>query len=146
MTLHIDNATRSRLTAPAVRAFFRIAEQWGLSEAQQQAILGGSADANTVAGWRDTPPASLALDHLERMSYVLGIYEGLERIFRYAPEKSRRWLSVPRPETPFAGQTPMEVMTSDGIVGLAAVRHYIDWVNGGPPSRNAALPPRDVAG
>ena len=68
MTLHIDNATRSRLTAPAVRGFLRIAEQWGLSEAQQLSILGGSVDALTLAAWRQTPPASLGPCQLERMS------------------------------------------------------------------------------
>ena len=146
MTLELGDATRSRLTAPAVRGFLRIAEQWGLSEAQQLSILGGSVDAGTFADWRQAPPALLGSDQLERLSYVLGIYEGLERIFRHAPDQSVRWLSAPRPETPFAGRTALEVMISDGVVGVAAVRHYVDRVNGGPLSRDGALPPRGVAG
>lgn len=146
MTLHIDKATRSRLTAPAVSGFLRIAGQWELSEAQQLSIFGGSVDSCTLDTWRQTRPASLGPDQLERLSDLLGIYEGLERIFRHAPEQTRRWLSVSRPEPPFAGRTPLEVMIGDGIVGLAAVRHFVDGVNGGPPSRDDALPPRDVAG
>jgi hypothetical protein len=53
---------------------------------------------------------------------------------------------VSRPEPPFVGRTPLEAMTGDGIVGLAAVRHYVDGVNGGPPSRDVATQPCDVAG
>lgn len=146
MTLEIGDATRSRLAAPAVRGFLRIAEQWGLSEAQQVSILGGSADVLTLAGWRQTTPVTLPAGHLERLSYVVGIYEGLERIFRHEPEHSRRWLSASRPGAPFVGRTPLELMISDGVVGLAAVRQYVDGVSGGPPSRDGALPPRDVAG
>jgi hypothetical protein len=48
---------------------------WGLSETQQVLILCGAVDARTLVVWRHTPPVSLELDHVERMSYVLGIYE-----------------------------------------------------------------------
>ncbi len=116
-----------------------------LSEVQQLSILGGSVDAYTFANWRQAPPPSLEPDLLKRLSYVIGIYEGLKRIFRHVPEQTRRWPSVSRPEPPFAGRTPLEVMTSAGA-GLAAVRHCADGVNGGPPSRDVATQPRDVAG
>lgn len=135
-----DPGTRERLSAPAIRAFFRLAKQWDLPESHQLALLGASISRATLHTWRTRSPKSpLSIDQLQRISYVLAIYEGLQRVFRRAPEEGDRWLRRPRVELPFAGATPLDVMVEHGITGLDAVRRYVDGAAGGPPSRELSL-------
>ena len=83
----ISNAeTRERLTKPAVQGFLKIADLWNLSEPQQLALLGESISRSTLNSWRSKGPKGLlSVDQVQRASLVLGIYEGLQRIFRRAP-------------------------------------------------------------
>lgn len=131
-----DPATRNRLTASSARAFFRLAHVWELSEAQQLTLLGASISRATLNVWRNEGPKSpLTIDQLTRISYLLGIYEGLQRFFRRAPAEAERWVRRARPDDPFGGAAPLDVMLQQGIPGLAAVRQYVDGATGGPPSR-----------
>jgi hypothetical protein len=133
-----DHETRQRYTGAAVRAFLRLARQWDLTEAQQLTLLGASLARATLSGWKaeETSRTTLSIDQLTRISYLLAIYEGLQRFFRRAPEEADRWVRRPRPEAPFDGATPLHVMLDRGIPGLDAVRRYVDAAAGGPPSRS----------
>ena len=85
---------------------------------------------------REGVTTTLNIDQLQRISLLLGIYEGLQRFFRRAPEEAERWLRRPRAEQPFDGRAPLDVMLEHGIRGLEEVRQYIDSAAGGPPSRS----------
>ncbi|MEQ9328566.1 MAG: hypothetical protein RJQ21_14885 [Rhodospirillales bacterium] len=68
---------RKGLSGPALRTFFRIAELWKLSVDDQMALLGLSA-RSTFFKWKKNPDTVLPRDTLERISYILGIYKGLQ--------------------------------------------------------------------
>ena len=69
-----DPAVRKRMSAPAVRTFFNIARAWGLSVAEQRALLGWPA-ASTYHKYKAGDVGALAYDTLTRVSLVLGIYK-----------------------------------------------------------------------
>jgi hypothetical protein len=132
-----DADTRARLTKPAVRAFFRLTGTWRLTEAQQLALLGESISRSTLNTWETAGPRGvLSVDQLARISYLLGIYEGLQRFFRRAPREGDRWVRRPRAESPFLGASPLDFMIRGGIPAMDAVRRYVDAAAGGPPSRS----------
>jgi hypothetical protein len=133
-----DPETRKRYTGAAVRAFVRLARLWELTEAQQLTLLGASLSRATLSGWKteEASKTALSIDQLTRISYLVSIYEGLQRFFRRAPDEAERWVRRPRHEAPFNGATPLQVMLDHGIPGLDAVRRYVDAAAGGPPSRN----------
>lgn len=137
-----DPALRAQLTPAVTRAFGQLAAFWGLSEQEQLALLGDSVSRSLLYQWRQSaaPRKSLNTDQMLRMSFLLGVYEGLMRLYRQAPEQAAAWLRRPRPEPPFHGQSPLEVMVGRQLFGLAAVRFYVDGLTGGPAG--ADEPPR----
>jgi hypothetical protein len=142
-----DAETRERLTKPAVKGFFKIAELWDLSEPQQLALLGESISRSTLSSWRSAGPKRtvLSVDQVQRTSLLLGIFEGLQRIFRRAPAEGDRWIGRARSEAPFNGLSPLDYMVQGGIPALVNVRQFVDSATGGPPSREwYPSPPREA--
>jgi hypothetical protein len=120
---------RRSLAAPALRTFFRIAEAWRLSAAEQTALLGASR--STYFKWRKAPEAAaLPRDTLERISYVLGIYKALQ-ILLPSPEQADGWVRRPNQAPPFAGRSALERMLSGNVADLYVVRQYLDAQRGG---------------
>lgn len=130
---------RHRLAAPALRAFFALAERWELSTEEQLALL-GSPGRTTLFAWRRAAPRSLAPDALARVSYLLASYEALERLFRRAPGEADGWMRRPNSGHPFHGVTPLAFAVEGGIPALMQLRAYLDHAAGGPPSRGEAAP------
>ncbi len=132
-----DGTTRARLSGPAVKGFLRLAHVWRLRTDEQIDLLGASVSRGTLRNWETggTSP-TLDADQLMRISYLLGIYEGLQRIWRRAPEQADAWIRRSRSEGPFGGRSPLDYMREGGILALDATRAYIDFVTGGPPSRH----------
>ena len=139
-----DPALRKRYSGPALRAFLDLARLWKLTAAEQLELLGSSMTRQTLAKWSQGATGLLSADELMRISFLLGIFEGLQRIWRNAPPEADRWIRRPRKEAPFEGQTPLDYMRR-GIPALERTRVYIDSVTGGPPSReDYPAPPRET--
>lgn len=131
-----DAATRQRLSPAAVIAFVRLAALWKLTDLEQLALLGESVGRTTLYEWRKgTVRAALNQDQIMRTSYLLGIYEGLQRIWRGAPDVADAWVRRPIEDGPFRGREPLAYMIGGGIPAMADTRAYIDAANFGPPSR-----------
>ncbi len=135
-----DAETRARYAGPAVRAFLNLAKAWKLSQTEQIDLLGASVTRQTLGNWAVRPPATLSADELMRISFLLGVFEGVERIWRHAPNEADKWIRRPRHEPPFYGLSPLEFMRR-GIPSLEKTRAYVDGVTGGPPSREDYPPP-----
>lgn len=118
---------RPDLVGPAIRAFLRLREQWDLSDAEARKLL-GDVSRTTLHNWRTKPPASLSRDTMERISYLLGIWKGLEILL---PQKDRADAWVKQPNAAFGGQSPLERMLAGNVSDLLAVRRYIDHARGG---------------
>ena len=119
----------SEMVAAGLRAFFRIADTWHLSNAQAMKLLGGPA-RSTFQKWKagDTKGITPSRDLAVRLSIVLGIFKALEIIYQRA-DHADRW--VREPNLAFGGQSALERMLAGDITDLAAVRDYLDHVRGG---------------
>jgi hypothetical protein len=116
-----------RLSGPAIRAFFKIAELWDLTGAEQQALLGGIS-RSTLQRWKREQDALLSGDQLERISYLLGIYKNLQVLL---PTRADGWVKRPNSAPLFEGRTALAVMVEGGITALRQVRIYLDAQRGG---------------
>jgi hypothetical protein len=116
----------SAFSTPALRGFFRIAKLWGLSVAEQQAILGipGSTFYRYQA---HTATARLSRDTIERISYVFGIFKALG-VLLPREEAADAW--VRRPNAAFGGESALERMTRGNVADLYVVRRYLDGERG----------------
>ena len=122
-------AERERLSASALRAFFRIAEKWVLTEVQKRALLGGIS-SSTIHAWRTRPSEQrLNQDTLVRISLVIGIYKALHIYF--GDQWSDRWVTLGNRGSLFAGEAPIEYMTRHGQPGMVNVRRVLDAARGG---------------
>lgn len=117
---------RKDLTGPALRTFFRIAEAWGLKEKEQMSLLGLDSRA-TLQSWKRGDVAAISKDALERISYVLGIYKGLQILL---PKTADEWVRKPNTAPLFGGRTALDRMASGNVADLYVVRQYVDAQRG----------------
>ena len=124
-----DPMVRRRMSGPALRTFFRVADAWGLSVAEQRALLGWPA-ASTFHKYKGGDYGTLAFDTLTRISLVLGIYKALQVLY---PEASLAdaWIKLPNTNPIFGGRPARTLMVEGGIDGLLQVRRLLDARRGG---------------
>lgn len=119
----IDEAQMSRV---AVKLFLGITEEWGLTD-DQRCSLAGLGTRTTLHNWRQKlnsgEPIKLAKDTLERLSYLAGIYKGLQLLFA-DPAQWKNW--VRKPNRDFGGASALERMLAGRVVDLVDVRRYLD--------------------
>jgi hypothetical protein len=111
----------------AKRAFFRIMDAWGLSDAEAQVIL-GKPSRSAFYTYKKGEGGRLSADTLERISYVLGVYKALQLLF-VQKEQADAW--VKKPNEAFGGSSALQRMLGGLVADLAAVRTYLDNVRGG---------------
>jgi len=112
----------------ALKGFFAIAGEWGLSEKEQLNLLGGPS-RSTYYRYKRLPRVKLPRDLLARISYVMGIYKALQLLFE-RPEQANAWLRKPNQAAPFNGQSALDRMLAGQVTDLAAVREYLDAQRG----------------
>jgi hypothetical protein len=117
---------RKDLTGPALRTFFRIADAWGLTENEQMRLL-GLDKRSTYQSWKRGGVATIPRDALERISYVMGIYKGLQILL---PRSANDWVRKPNKSPIFGGRTALDRMTSGNVADLYVVRQYLDAQRG----------------
>ena len=119
-----EPSDRRRLSAPAIRLFFNVAELWDLAVDQRRAIL-GDVSKQTYHNWKAGKIGALTRDQIERISLVLGILKGLRLVFS-DDAAAIRWLKAENRDLPFGGRSPLDRMTAGGINDLYEVRRYLD--------------------
>jgi hypothetical protein len=123
----IDLAAAPDQDAVALRAFFRLAELWGLSMEQARLLLGRPSRA-TMYNWKAGKARTVSHDTLRRISYLLGIYKALQILYQ-DPQLADSWIR--RPNAAFGGQSALERMLAGDVADLAAVRAHLDAARGG---------------
>ena len=113
---------RGRVDAVALKAFFNLAAEWGLTPADQLTLL-GQPSRRTFYRWRAGEVAGLPADTLERISVLLGIYKALG-ILLPIRERANAW--VTRDNTAFGGRSALDVMRQGRVDDLYQVRRYLD--------------------
>ncbi len=121
---------KKNLSAAGLRAFFNIAQAWGLS-AEEQIVLLGSPSRSTFFKWKSAPQtADLKRDTLERLSYILGVYKALQ-ILLPDSSASDAWIKKSNSAPLFGGKSALDRMLGGNIGDLLAVRQYLDARRGG---------------
>lgn len=107
--------------AAGLRAFARIADQWGVSVADAMALLGVDARSTYYDLLRRARESrevkGLSKDQLDRLSFLLGIYQSIRVLFPRSRETRDAWVSRKNTSSLFGGRPPLDVMRS-GMVGL----------------------------
>jgi len=124
---HYD-AQPAALAGPALRAFFKLAECWGLRVAEQRKLLGDPPES-TFYKWKRERDGALGRDTLERISYLLGIFKALAILFP-EPARADAWLRKPNAAPIFGGHSALERMLSGNVADLYVVRQYLDAQRG----------------
>jgi hypothetical protein len=119
---------RRRLSAPAVRTFFNVAEAWGLTVKEQLALLGFPAPS-TYHKYKAGQIATLSYDTLTRISLVLGIYKALHILYP-SDTLADNWVRLPNANELFGGRPAIHLMMDGGIDGLFQVRRLLDGRRG----------------
>ncbi len=119
-------ANEHEISRVAVKLFFGIAEEWDLTD-EQRCTLAGLGTRTTLYNWRQKLEAGerikLSKDTLERLSYLAGIYKGVQLLFA-DPAQWKNW--VRKPNLHFGGQSALERMLAGRVVDLADIRRYVD--------------------
>lgn len=116
--------TSTALLEAGLRAFFRLAGEWRLSEAEQLILL-GSVTTSELSKWRQGEIGSATSDTLERISYLLGIYKAIHTLLPN-PAHANAWVRAPNTASLFGGGTALDLMLRGKASDLHAVRAYLD--------------------
>jgi hypothetical protein len=108
--------------------FAKLAEEWGLTRAEQATLL-GLRSTTTLDNWRRSPPRTLGIDTLERISYLLHIWRSLHQVFPAG--YGLAWLRASVHEAPFLGRTPLEFMLQGRVRDLLDTHRYLKGVASG---------------
>lgn len=112
------------LLAAGLRTFFRLAEEWQLTEAEQIILL-GSPTGFDFGQCRRGEIAAANGDTLERISYLLGIYKAIHMLLP-APARANSWMRAPNAALMFGGKSALDRMLGGSIADLQSVRRYLD--------------------
>ena len=125
----VSTPDRRRLSGPALRTFFRIAELWSLSVEEQMTLLGLSA-RSTFFKWKRDSKVVLPRDTLERISYIVGVYKALQ-VLLPDEEAADEWVRRPNSAHLFGGRSALDRMLSGQVADIFLVRQYVDSECGG---------------
>jgi len=120
--------TSASAAAAALRTFFRLAEAWQLSAAEQMTLLGVARA--TLYQWKQGKVAPLDRHLLERLSHLFGIYSSLQILFPVAG-RADEWLRKPNAAPLFGGRSALDRMLGGQVSDLFVVRQYLDAQRGG---------------
>ncbi len=130
MNIAQPSISTNDMSRVAVKLFFGITDQWDLND-EQRCILAGLGTRTTLHNWRNklkaNQPVKLSKDTLERLSYIAGIYKGVQILFS-DPNQWKHW--VRKPNRDFAGASALERMLAGRVVDLVDVRRYLDGWRG----------------
>ncbi len=123
-----ESSPSEGLGGPALRGFFRLAECWKLRVAEQRKLLGDPPES-TFYKWKRQQEGSPGRDTVERISYLLGIWQALQILFP-DPAQADAWLHKPNQAPLFGGHSALQRMLSGNVADLYVVRQYLDAQRG----------------
>jgi Protein of unknown function (DUF2384) len=104
-----------------LRTFARIIARWKLPSADAMALLGVDSRSTyyeLLKRARESKEVKgLSKDQLDRLSYLLGIYEATRVLFPHSEESRDEWVSRANTAPLFGGRSPVDMMRS-GMIGL----------------------------
>ena len=116
-------AERERLSPSAVRAFLKIMERWDVREENARALLGGISHRQFCV-MKKEPGHTLGIDPLTRISYLVGIFKGLNVL--YSEGCADAWVQRSNINRIFGGESPLTYLIKGGLPALQTLRRLID--------------------
>jgi uncharacterized protein (DUF2384 family) len=123
-----SKAERERLSASALKGFFRLALAWQLRDDDARELLGGLSSSSFYE-WKKHPERVLEVDRITRISYLLGVYKALHVL--YGDKLADEWVHRPNTNPIFNGRTPLSFMLGGGLLAMQTVRKLLDARRGG---------------
>jgi len=116
-----------KVLAKALVALF---DHWQLSQDQMLALLGMAPTSKSVlpAYRRGERPLPASRDVADRASFLLRIHKGVRMLYPRDSELRYGW--VHRPKESLEGKSPLEIMLKDGLVGVARMARFVDFLRG----------------
>lgn len=118
-----NRENRERLSAPAIKAFFKIMSRWQVRDEDARHLLGGVSNG-PFYDMKKNPNRLLDTDRLLRISYLIGIYRALNVI--HVQQLADAWVRLPNASRLFGGQTPIAFMVKGGLPAMQIVRRLLD--------------------
>lgn len=108
----------------ALKAFFNIAKQWGLSEDDEGAIL-GQRDQAALRSWKDGTGLEPSNETIQRISHILAIFRAIGILI---PDRNiaAAWVKQPNAAPTFDGRTALDLMADGDLENLKTVRQYLE--------------------
>lgn len=102
---------------------------WNLTSAESLALLGlSTSNRRALTDYRRGKPLANDRDKLERAGNLLGIHKALRLLFPHNRELAYAWMKTP--SRAFNGHTPTQYIEDNGLLGVHAVRAYLDRQRG----------------
>jgi len=115
---------RARLSASALKGFFRLTDRWSLRDEDAKQLLGGVTNGPYYEMKRHPDKRVLDPDTLLRISYLLGIFKALDSL--HGRMLADEWISLPNSNRIFGGDTPLAYMICGGLPAMGTVRRLLD--------------------
>ncbi|HOP39549.1 MAG TPA: MbcA/ParS/Xre antitoxin family protein [Geobacteraceae bacterium] len=107
----------------------RLFDLWDLSTADRLELLGQSANSRAnLTKYRKGAPLPNLRDLLDRAGWLLSIHKSLRLL--YPHNETLRYMWINRRNKAFDNLTPLQVIRSEGIIGMAKVARYLDYQRG----------------
>lgn len=121
-----DDETRKKLASMLIKLF----DHWELDQRAQTNLLGLSElSRSTLDKYRkEINPLPKYRDMLDRAGYLLAIHKALRLLYPRNPAIRYSWVN--RSNRAFDNFTPLEIMQSQGVIGMARVARYLDYMRG----------------
>jgi len=113
------------------QSFFEITNNWGLSRQEQAFLLGWeySEKRTTLDSMRKRRTiVDKDQDKIERMIDIANIHKYLRLLFPYDRDAVYSWVKVKR--TRFGEYTALDIMLSEGKLGITAISRYLRYEAG----------------
>jgi hypothetical protein len=119
-------ASRKKLAKMLIKLF----DHWDIDTETRLKLLGLSINSRALlskyaVGEQGIPNSR---DCLDRAGYLLAIHKALRLLYPQNPKTRYKWITLKNKA--FNNYTPIDIMINEGIIGLARVTRYLDFVRG----------------
>ena len=120
-----SSEARKKLALMVTRLF----ELWNVTTADQLELLGLSRTSRAqISKYRSGGAVPSSRDMLDRIGWLLSIHKSLRLL--YPRNENIRYTWVKRRNRILDDQRPLDIMTYQGLLGIARVARYLDYLRG----------------
>jgi hypothetical protein len=123
------NIESSEARKKLARMVTRLFELWNITTADQLELMGLSRTSRAqISKYRNGGAVPSSRDMLDRIGWLLSIHKSLRLL--YPRNENIRYTWVKRRNQILNDQRPLDIMTYQGLIGIARVARYLDFLRG----------------